>query len=51
VVGGDGPGRDDIAFARLPREVLERISTRDVGEVPEVNRVAYDVTSKPLPNQ
>jgi GMP synthase (glutamine-hydrolysing) len=34
-------------FARLPWEVLERISTRVVGEVPGVNRVAYDVTSKP----
>jgi GMP synthase (glutamine-hydrolysing) len=34
-------------FARLPWEVLERISTRIVGEVPGVNRVAYDITSKP----
>jgi GMP synthase (glutamine-hydrolysing) len=34
-------------FARLPWEVLERISTRVVGEVAGVNRVAYDVTSKP----
>jgi GMP synthase (glutamine-hydrolysing) len=34
-------------FARLPWEVLERVSTRIVGEVPGVNRVAYDVTSKP----
>ncbi|HYY81185.1 MAG TPA: glutamine-hydrolyzing GMP synthase [Actinomycetes bacterium] len=34
-------------FARLPWEVLERISTRLVGEVAGVNRVAYDVTSKP----
>jgi GMP synthase (glutamine-hydrolysing) len=34
-------------FARLPWEVLERVSTRVVGEIPGVNRVAYDVTSKP----
>jgi GMP synthase (glutamine-hydrolysing) len=34
-------------FARLPWEVLERIATRVVGEVPGVNRVAYDITSKP----
>jgi GMP synthase (glutamine-hydrolysing) len=34
-------------FARLPWEVLERIATRVVGEVAGVNRVAYDVTSKP----
>jgi GMP synthase (glutamine-hydrolysing) len=34
-------------FARLPWEVLERISTRVVGEVGGVNRVTYDITSKP----
>jgi GMP synthase (glutamine-hydrolysing) len=34
-------------FARLPWEVLERVATRIVGEVEGVNRVAYDVTSKP----
>jgi len=34
-------------WARLPHELLERISTRIVNEVPGINRVAYDITSKP----
>ncbi|HEY8312535.1 MAG TPA: glutamine-hydrolyzing GMP synthase [Candidatus Baltobacteraceae bacterium] len=34
-------------WARLPHELLERISTRIVNEVTGVNRVAYDITSKP----
>jgi GMP synthase (glutamine-hydrolysing) len=34
-------------WARLPYDVLERISNRIINEVPGVNRVAYDVTSKP----
>jgi GMP synthase (glutamine-hydrolysing) len=34
-------------WARLPYEVLGRISTRIVNEVRGVNRVVYDISSKP----
>jgi GMP synthase (glutamine-hydrolysing) len=34
-------------WSRLPYEVLEKISTRITNEVPNVNRVVLDVTSKP----
>ena len=34
-------------WARLPDEVLARISTRVTNEIPEINRVVLDVTSKP----
>jgi len=34
-------------WARLPYDLLERMSQRIINEVPGINRVAYDVTSKP----
>ena len=34
-------------FARIPWEVLQTISARIVNEVAHVNRVVYDITSKP----
>ncbi len=34
-------------FARIPYEVLEAISARIVNEVKNVNRVVYDITTKP----
>src|SRR5438093_5427940 len=34
-------------WARLPYDLLERVSARIVNEVPGVNRVVYDISSKP----
>lgn len=34
-------------WARIPYDVLEKISTRIVNEVDNVNRIVYDITSKP----
>lgn len=34
-------------WARLPYDLLERLSSRIINEVAGVNRVAYDITSKP----
>ena len=34
-------------FARLPHELLERMSSRIINEVDGINRVVYDISSKP----
>jgi len=34
-------------WVRLPYEVLSRISSRLINEVPQINRVVYDISSKP----
>ncbi len=35
------------SFAKIPYDVLERISTRITNELPSVTRVVYDITHKP----
>ncbi len=34
-------------WARIPYDVLEKISGRIINEVPHINRIVYDITSKP----
>ena len=34
-------------WARIPYDVLDKISVRIVNEVPHINRIVYDITSKP----
>ena len=34
-------------FARIPYDVLERVSSRIINEVKGINRIVYDITTKP----
>ena len=34
-------------FAKIPYDILEKISTRITNELPQVTRVVYDITHKP----
>ena len=44
----DGKGLCSLAtFAHLPHSFLESVSNRIINEVEGINRVVYDITSKP----
>lgn len=34
-------------WAKIPYDILEKVSTRIVNEIKNINRVVYDITSKP----
>ena len=34
-------------WAKIPYEILEKVSTRIVNEIKNINRIVYDITSKP----
>lgn len=38
---------DGVGAAHLPYELLAKISNRIINEVKHVNRIVYDITSKP----
>ncbi len=35
------------SFAKIPFDILEKVSVRIVNEIKNINRVVYDITSKP----
>ena len=35
------------SWSRIPYEILDAISVRIVNELPMINRITYDITSKP----
>ena len=44
VTSQDGMTAD---WGRIPADLLARLSNRIINEIPEINRVVYDITSKP----
>lgn len=43
----DSKDRMTASIVKVPYNILEKIATRIVNEVPEISRVVYDITSKP----